>query len=67
MNLATPPRNRLYEWQKMVATHGGAFSGSGRQAEPAAELARLRCELARVIDERSILRKPPRTFREEST
>ncbi len=66
MNLATP-RNRLYEGQKMVVTHGGAFSGSGRQAEPAAELARLRCELARVIEERSILRKPPRTFREKST
>ena len=48
----------------MVATHGGAFSGSWRQAEPAVELARLRCELARVIEERRILRKSPRTLRE---
>lgn len=39
-------RNRLYKWQKAVATHGGAFPGSGRQVEHAAELARLRRELA---------------------
>ena len=36
------PRNRLYKWQKAMAVHGGAFPGSGRQAEPTAELARLR-------------------------
>ncbi len=50
------PRNRLYKWQKAVAVHGGAFPGSGRQAEPAAEVARLRRELARVTDERDILK-----------
>ncbi len=33
-------RNRLYKWQKEAAVHGGAFPGSGRQAESAAELAR---------------------------
>lgn len=43
------PRNRLYKWQKDVAVHGGAFPGSGRQAEPAAELAHLKRELARVF------------------
>lgn len=31
------PRNRLYKWQKEVAAHGGAFPGSGRQAEPVAD------------------------------
>ena len=51
------PRNRLYKWQKDVAAHGGAFPGSGRQAEPAAELARLKRELARVTEERDILKK----------
>jgi transposase len=51
------PRNRLYKWQKDVPTHGGAFPGSGRQAEPAAELARLKRALARVTEERDILKK----------
>ena len=32
------PRNRSYKRQKEVALYGGAFSGSGGQAEPAAEL-----------------------------
>ncbi len=43
-----------------MAVHGGAFPGSGRQAEPAAELTRLRGELARVTKERDILKKPPK-------
>ena len=51
------PRNRLYKWQKDVAAHGGAFPGSGRQAQPAAELARLKRELTRVTEERDILKK----------
>lgn len=51
------PRIRPYKWQKDVAKHGGAFPGSGRQAEPAAELARLKRELARVTEERDILKK----------
>src|SRR6185312_5685420 len=57
------PRNRLYKWQKEVAGHGGAFPGFGRQAEPAAALARLRRELTRVTEERNIVKKPPRTLR----
>ena len=56
------PRNRLYKWQKEVAAHGGAFPGSGRQAEPAAELARLKRELARVTEERDILKKAAGTL-----
>ena len=51
------PRNRLYKWQKQVVAHDGAFPGSGRQAEPAAELARLKRELAQVTEERDILKK----------
>jgi transposase len=61
------PRNRLDKWQKAVAGHGGAFPGSGRQAEPAAELARLTRELARVTEERDILKKAAKYFAQEST
>ncbi len=32
------PRNRLYKWQQAVAAHGGAFPGSGRQDERAADI-----------------------------
>ena len=60
------PRNRLYKWQKDVAAHGGAFPGSGRQADPAAELTRLKRELARVTEERDILKKAAVYFARES-
>jgi transposase len=61
------PRNRLYKWQKEIASHGGAFPGSGRQAEPAAELARLRRAVARVTEERDILKKAAAYFARAST
>jgi transposase len=51
------PRNRLYKWQKEIAGHGGAFPGSVRQAAPAAEVARLKREVARITEERDILKK----------
>ncbi|OQW60685.1 MAG: hypothetical protein BVN28_08505 [Nitrospira sp. ST-bin4] len=60
------PRNRLYKWQKDIAAHGGAFPGFGRQAEPAAELTRLKRELARVTEERDILKKAAVYFARES-
>lgn len=60
------PRNRLYKWQKEVAAHGGAFPGSGHQAEPAAEVTRLKRELARVTEERDILKKAAAFFARES-
>jgi len=60
-------RNRLYKWQKEIVVHGGAFPGSGRRAEPAAEIARLKRELARVTEERDILRKAAAYFAREST
>ena len=59
------PRNRLYKWQKEVAAHGGAFRGSGRPA--AAEIARLKRELARVTEERDILKKAAAYFARAST
>jgi transposase len=61
------PRNRLYKWQQQVRRDGaGAFPGSGRQAPPAAELARLKRELARVTEERDILKKAAAYFARES-
>jgi transposase len=61
------PRNRLYKWQKQVGAHGGVFPGSGRPPEPAAEIARLKRELARVIEERDIVKKAAAYFAREST
>ena len=61
------PRNRLYKWQQQVRRDGAsAFPGSGRQAPPAAELARLKRELARVTEERDILKKAAAYFARES-
>ena len=60
------PRNRLCKWQKDIAAHGGAFPGSGRQAEPAAELTRFKHELARVTEERDIFKKAATYFARES-
>jgi transposase len=50
-------RNQLYKWQAQAAAHGERLSGSGRQPKPADELARLKRELARVTEERDILKK----------
>lgn len=50
------PRNRLYKWATQLETHG-TFPGSGRQANVAEELTRLTRELARVTEERDILKK----------
>jgi integrase-like protein len=69
-----PPRLRVNwgfraiacKWQKQVASHGGAFPGSGQRAEPMAELARLKRELARVTEERDILKKAAAYFARES-
>ena len=51
-------RNQLYKWQAQTTVHGAhAFPGSGRQPQPAEEVARLKRELARVTEERDILKK----------
>jgi transposase len=61
-------RNQLYKWQREVQAHGAhAFPGQGRQPQPAEELARLKQELARVTEERDILKKAARYFAREST
>jgi transposase len=61
------PRTRLYKWQQQVRRDGGgAFPGSGRQPAPAAELVRLQRELARVTEERDILKKAATYFARES-
>ncbi len=52
------PRNRLYKWQAQIKAHGkDSFPGSGRLPGPADEVAKLRRELARVVEERDILKK----------
>ena len=55
------PRNRLYKWAAQLEAHG-AFPGSGRQANAAEELTRLKRELARVTEERDILKKAAAYF-----
>lgn len=60
-------RNQLYKWQAQAAARGEhAFPGSGRQPKPADELARVKCELARVTEERDILKKAVTYFAKAS-
>ncbi|MDF0668142.1 MAG: transposase [Nitrospira sp.] len=60
------PRNRLYKWQTEVRARGtSAFPGGGRK-ERTSELARLKRELARVTEERDILKKAAAYFARES-
>lgn len=60
-------RNQLYKWQREVQTHGAhAFPGQGRPPKPAEELVRLKQELARVTEERDILKKAATYFARES-
>src|SRR2546422_9273642 len=57
------PRNRLYKWAAQLEAHQDAsFPGSGRQPAPAAELARLRREGARLTEERDIFKKAAADF-----
>jgi transposase len=51
-------RNQLYKWQAELRARGaGAFPGGGARKERTSELARLKRELARVTEERDILKK----------
>ena len=60
------PRNRLYKWGAQVSQKGGAaFPGSGRGRGAGGELARVQQELARVTEERDILRKAAAYFAKE--
>lgn len=56
-------RNRLYTWQAELRARGrGAFPGSGLRTERATEITRLKRELARVTEERDILKKAAAYF-----
>ncbi len=51
-------RNQLYKWQEQMTAHGEhAFPGEGRRPKPEDEVARLKRQLARVSEERDILKK----------
>ena len=56
-------RNQLYKWQREFQARGtGAFPGSGARKERTTEIARLNRELARVTEERDILKKAAAYF-----
>lgn len=55
-------RNQLYKWQTELRAHGAtAFPGPGARKERTTEVTRLKRELARVTEERDILKKRRRT------
>jgi transposase len=61
-------RNQLYKWRDQLKQHGkdAAFSGPGRPTEDQqSEVVRLRRELARVTEERDILKKAAAYFARE--
>jgi transposase len=60
-------RNQLYKWKEQLAGKGdGAFGGSGRRpATREGEVARLKRELAKVTEERDILKKAAAYFARE--
>ena len=56
-------RNQLYKWQREFKARGtGAFPGSGARKERTTEITRLKRELARVMEERDILKKAAAYF-----
>ena len=59
-------RNQLYKWKEQLAKRGAkAFPGAGRQKGKVDELSRLRQELAKVKEERDILKKAAAYFAKE--
>ena len=59
-------RNQLYKWQEKLCVHGEeAFPGHGRRSAESDEVARLKRELARVKEERDILKKAAQYFARE--
>lgn len=60
-------RNQLYKWQDQLQAKGKeAFPGKGRRAEKEEKIARLERELARVKEERDILKKAALYFAREA-
>ena len=59
-------RNQLYKWKEQLSKRGAkAFPGAGRQRGSVDELSRLRQELAKVKEERDILKKAAAYFAKE--
>jgi transposase len=59
-------RNQLYKWQREFQARGtGAFPGSGGRKERTTEITRLKRELARVTEERDILKKAAAYFAQD--
>ena len=60
-------RNQLYKWKEQVSGKGAAaFRGPGRKpADQESEVARLKRELAKVTEERDILKKAAAYFARE--
>ena len=59
-------RNQLYKWQTELKTRGAtAFPGSGMRKKSSDEVSRLKQELARVTEERDILKKAAAYFAKE--
>jgi transposase len=60
-------RNQLYKWQTELRARGStAFPGPGARKERTTEVARLTRELARVTEERDMLKKAAMYFAKES-
>lgn len=59
-------RNQLYKWQTELKARGAtAFPGSGMRKPRGDEVSRLKQELARVTEERDILKKAAAYFAKE--
>lgn len=59
--------NTLYKWRRQFVKDGeDAFPGQGKQPPADEEIRRLRRELARVQEERDILKKATQFFARES-
>ena len=59
-------RNQLYKWQSELKTRGAvAFPGSGMRCKANDDVSRLKQELARMTEERDILKKAAAYFARE--
>ena len=59
-------RNQLYKWQTELKARGAtAFPGSGMRKNRSDEVSRLKQELARITEERDILKKAAAYFAKE--
>ncbi len=59
-------RNQLYKWQSELKTRGAvAFPGSGMRRQASDDVSRLKQELARMTEERDILKKAAAYFARE--